>query len=42
MTGTTKKIMPVTTIDGKPVGNGQVGENTKHLMSLFEAHVKAN
>lgn len=39
MTGTTKKIMPVTTIDGLPVGDGYVGENTKKLMELFDAKV---
>ena len=35
MTGTTKKIMPVVTVDGLPVGDGYVGENTKKLMELF-------
>lgn len=39
VTGTTKKIMPVTTIDGRPVADGKVGEQTKLLMQLFDDYV---
>jgi branched-chain amino acid aminotransferase len=35
ITGTTKKIMPVVNIDGKPIGNGKRGNATKKLMEMF-------
>ena len=38
-TSTTKGIMPITEIDGKPVGNGNVGDKTKRLMSAFGEYV---
>ena len=30
--------MPVTTVDGGPVGDGAVGPITRRLMTLFEAY----
>jgi len=33
--GSTKEVMPVTMIDGKPVGNGKVGPLTSKLMIAF-------
>ena len=39
ITSTTKGIMPVTTIDGKNVGNGKAGKQTIKLMKLFEEHI---
>ena len=36
VTGTTKKIMPVTTVDEKTIGDGQVGPITKKLMAVFD------
>ncbi len=36
ITSTTKHIMPVTSIDGKTIGNGNPGAITKQLMEFFE------
>jgi len=36
VSSTTKNIMPVTRIDGRPVGNGLPGEITQSLMALLE------
>lgn len=41
MTSSTKGVMPVTIIDGKPIGNGSPGEVTRALGAMFEAHVGA-
>ncbi|MFD2037225.1 aminotransferase class IV [Belliella marina] len=35
ITSTTKKILPITTIDDKKIGNGAVGPTTKKLMADF-------
>lgn len=35
MTSTTKRILPVTQIDYKPIGKGTPGEITLHLMQKF-------
>jgi branched-chain amino acid aminotransferase len=40
ITSTTKGILPVTTIDGMPVGNGQPGKVTLQLMQALEMHEK--
>ncbi|MBD8491189.1 aminotransferase class IV family protein [Echinicola sp. CAU 1574] len=37
MSSTTKRILPITRIDGKPIGKGQVGVYTKELMEDFKA-----
>ncbi len=34
-TGTTKRVMPITTIDGKPIANGKPGRHTLRLLGLF-------
>lgn len=39
MTSTTKHILPVTTIDGKKVGDGKVGAVTKRLMEAYQAYL---
>jgi branched-chain amino acid aminotransferase len=39
ITSTTKEVMPITTIDGRPVGNGKVGPVTKKLMSAFRNYI---
>jgi branched-subunit amino acid aminotransferase/4-amino-4-deoxychorismate lyase len=36
ITGTSKRVMPVVRIDGRPVGDGQPGPVTRELMSRFE------
>lgn len=38
ITSTSRHVMPITTIDGQPVGNGQVGPVTRRLMALFESY----
>ena len=39
ITSTSKRIVPVTMIDDKPVGNGIVGPQTRTLMSLFDRYI---
>ncbi|QDH77515.1 branched-chain amino acid aminotransferase [Echinicola soli] len=36
MSSTTKRILPITKIDHKPIGSGKVGEHTLRLMELFK------
>ena len=36
ITSTTKRILPVTNIDGKPIGDGKVGKTTRSLMEKFK------
>jgi len=38
ITSTSRHVMPVTTVDGKPVGDGLVGPVTRKLRALFEAY----
>ncbi len=35
LTATNKKVLPIVMIDGKKIGSGKVGEETKKLMNLF-------
>ncbi len=37
ITGTVKKVMPVTHLDGKPVADGQPGPVTRRLMRLYDS-----
>lgn len=37
-TGSTKRVMPVTRIDGRPVGDGKPGPVTQRLLARFLAH----
>src|SRR3989338_3103532 len=37
---TNKDIVPVVQIDGKKIGDGKPGKNTKRMMELFEEFVK--
>ncbi len=41
ITSTSRHVMPISTIDGKPVGDGRVGPLTQQLMGLFEAYFAA-
>jgi branched-subunit amino acid aminotransferase/4-amino-4-deoxychorismate lyase len=41
ITSTSKEIVPVTRIDDRVVGDGKVGPNTRRLMDLFAAYVRA-
>jgi branched-chain amino acid aminotransferase len=40
MTGTGAEVMPVTKIDGRVVGNGEVGPITRRLIDAFHRHVR--
>ena len=42
LTGTTTEIMPITRVDGKPVGAGVPGPITKQLQQLFKTWVEEN
>jgi branched-chain amino acid aminotransferase len=41
LTSTLREILPVTTFDGREMGNGRVGEVTRQLMSAFRAEIAA-
>ncbi len=40
ITASNKEVMPVISIDGIPIGNGQVGPLTEQLMCLFHSYTK--
>jgi len=40
ITGTVKMVMPVTSLDGKPIGNGKPGSITKMMMRLYQDVLK--
>jgi D-alanine transaminase len=40
LTSTTINVLPVTTLDNQPVGNGKVGPKTQQLMVLIGAEIK--
>ncbi len=40
ITASNKDILPVVNIDGKIIGDGKVGENTRKLMDAFGSYVK--
>src|SRR6266513_4143976 len=40
LTGTGAEVVPVTTLDGRPIGNGQPGPITRRLMEAFHRHVR--
>jgi D-alanine transaminase len=40
LTGTTSEVMPIISVDGNPVGDGQVGSMVRKLQELFEANIK--
>ena len=41
ITGTTKRVMPVTNIDDRVIGNGEPGPETKKLMEIFREFEKS-
>ncbi|HMB95555.1 MAG TPA: branched-chain-amino-acid transaminase [Tepidisphaeraceae bacterium] len=41
LTGSAAEIVPVTKIDGREIGDGQVGPITRRLMDAFNKHVRA-
>ena len=40
LTGTGAEVIPVTKIDGRPIGDGQPGRLTRQLMTDFHALVQ--
>jgi D-alanine transaminase len=38
ITSTSRHVMPITSIDGRPVGDGRVGPVTRRLSEIFEKH----
>ena len=38
ITSTSRKVLPVTRLDGQPVGDGRVGPLTRRLMDIFAAY----
>ncbi len=40
LTGTGGEVMPVTTIDGRPIGNGEVGAMTRKLKEAFHQRTR--
>jgi branched-subunit amino acid aminotransferase/4-amino-4-deoxychorismate lyase len=38
ISSTSMRVMPITQIDGQPVGDGRVGPITRMVMARFEAH----
>jgi branched-chain amino acid aminotransferase len=40
LTGTGAEVVPVTKIDGRPIGNGQPGAITRKLIEAFHRHVR--
>jgi len=38
ITSTSRHVMPISSIDGRPVGDGRVGAVTRRLMALYEAY----
>jgi branched-subunit amino acid aminotransferase/4-amino-4-deoxychorismate lyase len=41
ISSTSMHVMPITRIDGQPIGSGQVGPITKLAMARFETHYRA-
>jgi branched-subunit amino acid aminotransferase/4-amino-4-deoxychorismate lyase len=41
VTSTSRHVMPVTTLDGRPVGDGRVGPLTRQLAALFEGYFRS-
>lgn len=40
LTGTTSEVLPVTQVDGKPIGNGQPGPLTQKLVTTYNDYVR--
>jgi len=38
ITSTSRHVMPITTVDRKPIGSGEVGPLTRRLMALYEEY----
>ncbi len=42
LTGTAAEVIPVTVIDGRPIGSGKPGSITRDVISLFHSHVQSS
>lgn len=42
LTSTTAEIMPLISVDGQPIGGGQVGPVVQKLQALFEQHINTS
>jgi branched-chain amino acid aminotransferase len=40
LTGTAAEVIPVTKIDGRPIGCGEVGATTRRLLEAFHKHIR--
>ncbi len=40
LTSTSKEVLPIRTIDARPIGNGSPGPLTKHILALFRAYTR--
>ena len=40
LTGTAAEVVPVTKIDGRPIGSGEPGAVTRRIMDAFRRHIK--
>lgn len=41
ITSTSRHVLPVTTLDGQPIGTGQVGPLTRRLAAIFELYFRS-
>ncbi|MGC8780279.1 MAG: aminotransferase class IV, partial [Anaerolineae bacterium] len=41
ITSTSRHVMPITAVDGRPVGDGRVGPLTQRLAAIFEEYFRA-
>lgn len=41
ITSTSRHVMPITAVDGRPVGDGRVGPLTRRLAAIFEEYFRA-
>ena len=39
LTGTTADVLPVTVVDGQPIGNGQIGPITRRMVETFQEFI---
>lgn len=40
ITSTTKRVLPIVKLGGHVIGNGEIGENTKKLMAVFNTYIE--
>ena len=40
ITSTTKRVLPIVKLGDHVIGNGEIGENTKKLMAVFNTYIE--